>query len=539
MGRGSGFGKLGSGSSQILGIPATLVVFAGQSNAKGWSTDPGNTSTLTNGNAYEFYPSGSSGVLLPLGNNLMGRTQGGPQRPFAEYWANHGGGTVIIVDAAVNGASLVDAGKTAQSSSGVDLGGGTWDLASGLSHYTNWATPLINSARTVVAAQGFRIAKTVVVWAQGETDGNAAGLVDPAIYATNLESLIDRFVTDFSINAFLISELGTPGAPGDNTYWDAIRTAQHTAQAARSSVATMAFTGASAFYAASKMVDTLHYTQVGYNEMGLGLATNGLTFLGGLSLTAPLAAKFTTIATAFPAISGFKRAIITTTRNGAFGPQIYSDPATPFASTWIDETGANPSTADQALTWTFGSAASKRVCIYISDTVGGSLSLVGGGSISVTKFEFPDAGLKINTLNMGSGADLAATCTIAEADFLNLDASTLAFVGLPGPSAVVATNNVISRYTNVTSYYLDQSATGVLDLTLDTNLTTVSMTKIGLSTANINTMLQALDANGKTGGSCNFSQFQSSPPIAGAPPSGAGATAKTNLVGKGWTVTTD
>lgn len=77
-----------------------------------------------------------------------------------------------------------------------------------------------------------------------------------------------------------------------------------------------------------------------------------------------------------------------------------------------------------------------------------------------------------------------------------------------------------------------------LNLALVPNLTTFTQNASGLSVARVNTILQQLDANGKSGGNVNVSQYLASVYPA-SPPSGAGATAKTNLLGKGWTVTTD
>ena len=55
-----------------------------------------------------------------------------------------------------------------------------------------------------------------------------------------------------------------------------------------------------------------------------------------------------------------------------------------------------------------------------------------------------------------------------------------------------------------------------------------------LSTSNINTILTTIDAYGTNGGTIDISG-QNPPRV----PTGAGATAKANLIGRGWTVTTD
>lgn len=65
------------------------------------------------------------------------------------------------------------------------------------------------------------------------------------------------------------------------------------------------------------------------------------------------------------------------------------------------------------------------------------------------------------------------------------------------------------------------------------NSTTYMSMTPNFSTSDVNTFLIGLDGNGLSGGNCLFNETPA------APPSGAGATAKTNLIGKGWTVTTD
>jgi hypothetical protein len=70
---------------------------------------------------------------------------------------------------------------------------------------------------------------------------------------------------------------------------------------------------------------------------------------------------------------------------------------------------------------------------------------------------------------------------------------------------------------------------GTLDLTACNNFSF----NADLSVTEVNNFLVALDANGLSGGVCDVRQIPT------AAPTGAGATAKANLIGKGWTVTTD
>lgn len=67
-----------------------------------------------------------------------------------------------------------------------------------------------------------------------------------------------------------------------------------------------------------------------------------------------------------------------------------------------------------------------------------------------------------------------------------------------------------------------------------TRCTTFIVQGEALTTTEVNNYLIALDANGLNNGFCELNNQTPA-----APPSGAGATAKTNLIGKGWTVNTD
>ncbi len=532
------------------GTPATLVIFAGQSSAIGWSQDPANTTALTGGRGYEYRDAADGGgAWLPLGRNLLGRIQGGPQCAFAQAWTAGGGGVVLCVSVAVNGASMIDASKTAQSGNAAtlgyeSLGGGTWDLTSGAnSLYTqaNGAKSQIDKAIAAAAAAGFSIAKKVVLWVQGETDAQANA--STANYTPRLIALIDRFVSDYSIDAFLIAALGVNSA-SPTPAWANIRQGQTDAAAARPSIATVAFTDTPNFFAAGKNIagDELHYTQTGYNELGAGLAAGGLSFLGGLSLATPPASIYAGILANPPALARWKRMLITTTRNGAVAPLIFSGGGTPSSPTWFDSTGANRSQATNP-SWTYPSSAAKTICLYVSDQASAP-TLVGGGNLSVTSISVPDSGFKLGTFNFNTSGDFAAGATFPEADLLRLNATALTFFSVDQnglDSAIVFSNAVLSRFTNLTQIRIDRSNTPAsLDWTLRPNATYIALAQMGYTTSEVNQVLQSVDAAGTSGSrTLTLNQFRSSPAMAAAPPSGAGATAKANLQSRGWTVITD
>lgn len=536
-------------SAPPLGTPATLVFGAGQSNFIGWSQDPQNTTPLTAGRGYEYRDAGSTGAFLPLGRTLLGRTQGGPHSAFAQTWTARGGGVVLFVNVAVNGASMIDASKTGQSGNAAtqgyeSLGGGTWDLTPGAnSLYTqaNGAKSQIDKAIAAAEAAGFNIVKKVVLWVQGEQD--AAANATAADYTPRLVALIDRFVADYSIDAFLIAALGVASASPPAS-WAAIRTGQSNAAAARSSVATVAFTDTPNFFAAGKNIagDPLHYTQQGYNELGAGLATNGLAFIGGLSLDVPPPEIYDAIMANPPALDRWKRLRMVTTRSGSISPQVYSGGNTPTAPTFFDSSGANRMQGGNP-SWSYPTSAAKTLCLYLSDQVSAP-TFVGGGNLSVTAITVPDSGLKIGTFNFGSGGDGASGMTFPEADLLRLDAGALSFFGLgqtDPDNAIAFSDAVLTRFTNLAQIRIARCDTPAsVNWALRPNATFIGLQQVGYTTAEVNQVLQSVDAAATSGSrTLELGQFRSSPAIAAAPPSSAGATAKANLQARGWTVNTD
>jgi hypothetical protein len=92
----------------------------------------------------------------------------------------------------------------------------------------------------------------------------------------------------------------------------------------------------------------------------------------------------------------------------------------------------------------------------------------------------------------------------------------------------------ISQNTLLTVYDQQQCNLTQVDISNNPSLLTCRVNNNNLPTLQINNALIILDTNGLLNGS--FTSFGQVP---AAPPSGAGAVAKTNLQGKGWSVTTD
>lgn len=93
------------------------------------------------------------------------------------------------------------------------------------------------------------------------------------------------------------------------------------------------------------------------------------------------------------------------------------------------------------------------------------------------------------------------------------------------PKSLIAANFSSCQLSDISDWNINGIPLGVTNLRLGNN---------NLSTAQVNFILQALDANLQLNGTLEIEN--QTPPAA---PDAAGLTAKTNLIAKGWTVTTD
>lgn len=151
-----------------------------------------------------------------------------------------------------------------------------------------------------------------------------------------------------------------------------------------------------------------------------------------------------------------------------------------------------------------------------------TMNLIGRSDSVTTIGLFFSAGGNLHTVDMESFPLMTSV------QFIPANVYNLSFSNNPvlndfdsGGSPVIHTLNWTNNGTGVTY--------GILDLTACTGFGF----NADLSVTDVNNFLIALDANGLSGGICNLQQTPA------AAPTGAGATAKANLIGKGWTVTTD
>lgn len=528
--------------------PVTVVFMMGQSNADGQATPYTSTTALSSGYGYEYYCDASGfGSVLPLGPNRLGRLAGGPQSAFAQTWAAAGGGACIFVDCAAGGSSMSTIYKTTLTGapSPALLSGGTWDQSDAANIYTNYLLPHMQLAMREIANLGFNIQRSVAYWSQGEQDrlGNSS----QASYDASFRAFLNQFHRDWPGTKFLIERLGNHRSNTNATAAAAIRAAQTAvaADTAYSGWVTIASTLAEGFTlggGSPDYTDDLHYSQPAYNSLGAQMATSGLTFTGATStLPVPDGIKYADLLANLPIVGNWYRLALKTKANGAFGLSAFNDPANNYCTTFYDTTGLNRVDATQTLAWTFPSAAEKEVIMYVHVTATGDISLISTATSAISDLRAVDADFPLHTINITSTGAQATGFALSDAKLYRLPTSKMRVMafGLTSADCLHAITNVtLDKLPGLTTLSLTNCPlTTTLDLTKVPNLTIHNQATSGLTVAEVNARLIALDANGKINGNCTLNQFVSGK-YAAANPTGAGAAAKTALQGKGWTVTT-
>ncbi len=228
-----------------------VFVIAGQSNAQGGG-DSASSPAIT-GIAYSYEGTAFTSAVDPVG----GATDGSAWPAFANEWYSNTGRIPIFVETAVGGSALLAAAED---------GNGDWSPTG-----TLYAASVADALEVINHSlfEAGQIASICVLWAQGEREGQSINgtTITGALYQSALESLAGNFETDIGTAKFLVSLLG---ATNDGSYisgFDEIRAAQQSACDSASRMDVM-FSRARYFPDESKMADTLHYTQAGYNEIG-------------------------------------------------------------------------------------------------------------------------------------------------------------------------------------------------------------------------------------------------------------------------------
>ncbi len=179
-------------ASDQLAIGA-VVFTIGQSNIERWYSTPTALGS-------------TAGTYMMQANGTIGAVQGAAAAYFAANYAAEAGVPVLMVAAAKGGTALTQA---------ADKGNGYWLDTSQGSLYSN--------ALALLARVGGRA--EAVLWAQGETDASSGAGISQSVYATALNTFMNRVLADFGVDKVLIQEIGPRGDNGDT--YDAVRAAQH------------------------------------------------------------------------------------------------------------------------------------------------------------------------------------------------------------------------------------------------------------------------------------------------------------------------
>jgi hypothetical protein len=260
-----------------------IFLIAGQSNAVGAGTadqSPRVSGTPFAGEILQFTTTNSydlqslSGVISDANDPVCGAQSGSAWPSFGTTYNALTGRKIGFVSSAVGDAPLIpQASKQDWSSTGVLFPA---------------SIKRLNAALTAFAAVGYTPIVKGILWCGGETDAGAAR--DAVSYHAALVWLIKRYRNLYPMIPFYIFETGSFVGSNDDSNWHAIRAGQ--AATANSEVSThIVFGGAKDFLPppavlpfpesppkgstafkdmmASRTLYEVHYSQSGYNEMGI------------------------------------------------------------------------------------------------------------------------------------------------------------------------------------------------------------------------------------------------------------------------------
>lgn len=233
-----------------------LYLVAGQSNSVG-TGDSAQSPAITAGLGYEYTGSAAIHLFDPVG----AASDGSAWPAFADGYVGSTGAIPVIAAGAESGSAQSPLSELSADKNWTTTG---WP-------YQN-AITLANNMEGWAQEWGLNYAWGGVLWCQGERDaqGIEDSLMTQADYISAFETMVPAMRSDIGTDvAIWIARTGTRDS-GDTQGFADIRAAQDGFPASLSGV-TMAFTGAVDFPAEGKMSDELHYTQVGYNEMGAAM----------------------------------------------------------------------------------------------------------------------------------------------------------------------------------------------------------------------------------------------------------------------------
>lgn len=233
-----------------------LFLLAGQSNCEGQgdsatSTKPPVGMTFT-GSALEH-------CLDPVGS----ADTGSMWPSFAREWFIKTGRMAIMIPSYQDGSGLTPEADT-----------GFGDYSPSGSLRAQSVTDFNTAKSWIQANTSYTIQSENILWCQGENDAYQIALatITEADYKDALEALATYWDTNIGQDMMYVIRTGRKVSGAQEAGYQSIRDAQDDA-CTDSSLLTMTFTGAVDFAAAGKMVDDVHWDQIGLNEAGKGCAS--------------------------------------------------------------------------------------------------------------------------------------------------------------------------------------------------------------------------------------------------------------------------
>ncbi len=299
---------LGATTSGGAPVPVDVFLIAGQSNALGIG-DRSQSPLPPAGKVLQYCESKIYDAVDPV----CGAYTGSAWPQFGITYHNATGRHVAFVQTAVGATSM-----TVQA----DIGLGNWGPTTG--SLFNASVSQQRSAMQAFEAAGYAPAFMGVLWNQGEADALAIEtrvLPDANSYQSALINMIAQYRAQLGANMpFYIFRTGTQtnAAPNPVGYAQ-VRQAQQTVAATVPKVHEV-FTDAVNYPSQGLMKDVWHFTQAGYNKMGMLGAQGVVANLPATPVVAPTVSYTTPGTYTFMVPTGLES--LTVTVNGGGGPGI-------------------------------------------------------------------------------------------------------------------------------------------------------------------------------------------------------------------------
>lgn len=259
-----------------------IVIAYGQSNAVGYAGQPGvpavDDSSTPTANIFAKNYDPATDSIIPISNTMnhlnyileSGGSRGNAWTAFSNTWYGRTGNGVVILNGARGGASISQLQK-----------GNTNPVAPDAvidADYYQRTLDAYQSTKAAMATQGYDQGGTYCVFHQGETDQQSG--LNPVSYRNDLKQLaLDMFVDFNNLSKFGVCIVGCPGSRPLES-WQTIQSAQYSAvndgvggDIGRNMA--VVFDGCPSFTLDNgqyNIADDTHYSQRGYNEMGVGAA---------------------------------------------------------------------------------------------------------------------------------------------------------------------------------------------------------------------------------------------------------------------------